>query len=55
MVVLYGFIHPYSILTVVSATACNYRGYVPIELANPIVCEHVYFYFVIKYLVLRIL
>jgi hypothetical protein len=40
----------YSILAVVSATACNYRGCVH----TAIVCKHVYFYFVIKYLVLRI-
>jgi hypothetical protein len=27
---LYNFIHPYSILTVVRATTCNYRGCIPI-------------------------
>ncbi len=37
-----------SILTVVIAIACNYRGCVPIERTNPIICEHVYFYFVIN-------
>ncbi len=30
MVGLYDFIHPYSTLPIVSATACNYRGCVPI-------------------------
>jgi hypothetical protein len=29
---LYGFIHPYSTITIVSATTCNYRGCVPIAL-----------------------